>query len=639
MRLKNLLIITAIIIGLITGLLVYLGKDSIDLDNLVTTTGAINTPDPVTARETANGPVIGFSSSKNTFAWLGIPYGAPPVDQLRWKAPRPVQNWQQPLLALKNADPCPQPWTFLAAEGGSKGDMGGSEDCLYLNIWAPQKLSADSTDPSTKLPVMLWIHGGGNNLGSARFYQGHNIAADQQVIFVSLNYRLGQLGSLTHRAIRNTATNPEDASGNYGLLDIIAALGWVQANIHTFGGDADNVTVFGESAGGRNVFALMASPLATGLFHKAISQSGSSRTESLASAENFHDEQTQPGWPVSSNELVAQLLINLNIATDRSEAIGDVNNMTDAAIAGLLYKQSPEALMKANLQTARNRDRVHIPQLLRDGHVLPSQPFAEVFSNAETYNSVPMIIGSNRDEEKSLMASDPRFVDRQLGFRLNIKDRADYQRYAKYYSQRWHVLGGTEMARLMTGSQPSPQQNNIYSYRFDWDSSPKSWAANLPKLVGAGHGLEISFIFGDFAGGLRLPFLYGEETRDEREALSKAMMNYWGQFAHTGSPGKGRYLQQPDWIPWGENKPNTMIFDSVADGGWRMENYSPSVEDMITRIEADTEFKQQKDRCKLFVESFLISYHSSDFWDPERYSNLAGGGCREFDPYVFMDAF
>jgi para-nitrobenzyl esterase len=250
-----------------------------------------------------------------------------------------------------------------------------------------------------------------------------------------------------------------------------------------------------------------------------------------------------------------------------------------------------------------------------------------------------MIIGSNRDEEKSLMASDPRFVGRQLGFRLNIKDRADYQRYAKYYSQRWHVLGGTEMARLMTGSQPSPQQNNIYSYRFDWDSSPKSWAANLPELVGAGHGLEISFIFGDFGGGLRLPFLYGEETKDERQALSKAMMNYWGQFAHTGSPGRGRYLQQPDWTPWDENKPNTMIFDSVADGGWRMENYSPSVEDMITRIEADTEFKQQKDRCKLFVESFLISYHSSDFWDPERYSNLAGGGCREFDPYVFMDAF
>ncbi len=635
MRLKNMLVITAIMIALSAGLLLYLGHDKIDLDKIATTTGEINIPDPVTARETANGPVIGFSSSKNTFAWLGIPYGAPPVKELRWKAPRPVNNWQQPLLALQNADPCPQPWTFLAALGGSKGDMVGSEDCLYLNIWAPQKLSANTTDPAVKLPVMLWIHGGGNNLGSARFYQGQNIAADQQVIFVSLNYRLGQLGSLTHRAIRNNATNLEDASGNYGLLDIIAALKWVNTNIHTFGGDAGNVTVFGESAGGRNVFALMASPLAKGLFHKAISQSGSSRTESLASAENFYHDQTQPGWPVSSNELVAQLLINLKIATDRREAIGDVSDMTDAAIAGLLYKQSPEALMQAGLQTARNKDRVQIPQLLRDGHVLPFQPFAELFSNASTYNSVPMIIGSNRDEEKSLMVSDPRYVGRQLGIRLNIKDRLDYQRYAKYYSQRWHVLGGTEMARLMLASE----QSNIFSYRFDWDSSPKSWLANLPELVGAGHGLEISFVFGDFLGGLRVPFLYGEETRDDREALSKAMMNYWGQFAHTGSPGQGSYSQQPDWRAWADNKVNTMIFDSATDGGWRMENYSPSVEDMVARIEADTEFKQQRERCKLFVESFLISYHSSDFWDPQRYADLAGGGCKEHDPYQFMDAF
>lgn len=587
--------------------------------------------DPATLRDTDSGQVIGFSDSNNTFSWLGIPYAASPVGDLRWRAPQPPEQWPQQLAALKSTPACAQSWSFLAGEIGELGDVVGSEDCLYLNITAPRQLGVAASE--TKLPVMLWIHGGANTAGSARLYRGQNIAADQQVIFVSINYRLGPLGWFSHSALRNTAINPEDASGNYGLLDIIAALQWVQSNIQAFGGDANNVTVFGESAGGRNVFGLLASPLAKGLFHKAISQSGSTRTESQARAENFVDAQ-QPGWPNSSNEVLAQLLINQKTATDRDEAQIDLNSMADKAIAALLRQQTPEMLIKATMQLMDQPSILRIPQLFRDGHVLPSQPMAELFSQTDGYNAVPMIMGANRDEEKSFMARDPEFTSQQFGLRPSIRDSERYARYAAYYSQRWHMFGGNQMALLMGAANPDI---GIYSYRFDWDESPSSWLVNLPTLVGAGHGTEISFVFNEFGDGLNLPFKYTEASEPGRTALSKAMMSYWGQFAHHGSPDKGLFQQQPAWTPWRATNANTMILDSPADGGWRMEHYNPTPEDLMQRIEADSKIDSQEQRCRLFVESFLISQHSSDFWDAERYNALAGGGCSDYDPYQFGD--
>jgi para-nitrobenzyl esterase len=624
---RTIAIVAGVIALILIGLGANLSDNSINLDQAVVGKAVTHIPDPITARETASGPVIGFTDIANTFGWQGIPYAKAPVGQLRWRAPRPADSWQAPRLALRAPKPCIQSWSFLAGESGTSGDIVGGEDCLYLNIWAPQKPSA------SQLPVMLWIHGGGNNQGSSRFYQGQKLAADQQIIFVSVNYRLGHLGNFSHRSIRNSASSPEDASGNYGLLDIIAALRWIQTNIAVFGGDPGNVTVFGESAGGRNVFGLMASPLAKGLFHRAISQSGSSRTETLASAENFYDHST-PGWPFSANELLAEILINENIAIDRAEAVGDINSMSDQSIAALLYAQPPESLIKASLANTQNPDKMHIPQLLRDGHVLPEKPFAELFADPALYNAVPLIIGSNRDEERAFMASDPRFVRSYFGAIPSIRDRDDYRRFANYYNWRWHGLGGSEMARLMQGGS---EQNQVYSYRFDWDESPSSWIVDLPKLVGAGHGIEISFVFDDYIGAMRLPFFYGEDSLEGRTALSSAIMDYWGQFAHSGSPGTSSDGQ--DWLPWSPTGANTMILDSPADGGWRMEAFNPNIEDIITRIEADTEFDNQRQRCQLFVETFLISYQSADLWDLERYNNLAGGGCTQYSPYLFRDSY
>ena len=189
----------------------------------------------------------------------------------------------------------------------------GSEDCLFINVWSPEN--------SKSLPVMFWIHGGGNSVGEAAtsIYDGSRLARENNVVLVSINYRLGPLGWFRHPALRTNDTTPADNSGNYGTLDIILALQWVQENIQQFGGDATNVTVFGESAGAFDTLSLMASPLATGLFHKAISQSGGLNLNSIASAENYVDDD-EPGHPLSSQETVNQLLIQLGKASDRTAA-------------------------------------------------------------------------------------------------------------------------------------------------------------------------------------------------------------------------------------------------------------------------------------------------------------------------------
>jgi para-nitrobenzyl esterase len=629
-----------IVTALIACLIGYGTYTRLDIDNFNSISAKVHQANPGTLRDTVNGPVIGFSDSNDTFGWTGIPYAAPPLGDLRWRAPQPIADWQETLPVIEPGIACTQIWTFLAAEKGAKGDIVGSEDCLTLNVWSPQRLSADPSTTDAKLPVMVWIHGGGNSVGSSRQYQGQNLAEEQKIIFVSVNYRLGLLGSFTHKSIRSTAANALDASGNYGLLDIIAALNWIKSNIHAFGGDANNVTVFGESAGGRNIFALLASPLAKGLFHKAITQSGSVRSESLASAENYIDDE-QPGSQVGSNELLARLLVNQGISLDREEAKDDLSIMTDEAIAALLYQQPADRLIVNAYRDVGNPDTLQIPQLLRDGYVLPDKPFTDVFGNIDEYNGVPMIIGANRDEEKSFMARDPNFVKRQLGFYPSIIDKEKYERFAGYYSARWYILGVTEPAKAMQSAQVA--QGNltgrpgIYTYRFDWDESPSDWIVDFPSLVGAGHGLEIGFIFKDFVGGLQLPFLYGEESAPGRTALSKAMMNYWGQFAYTGSPGRGRYYQQPEWTAWAGSE--TMIFDSPDGGGWRMEKFAPSREDLTQQIEADKKITDQLVRCQLYVETFLMSYHSADFWDPERYKNLGGGGCANQNPYQLMEAF
>jgi len=231
--------------------------------------------DPTSERVTSTGKVRGFAAGNGAQGWLGIPYAAPPVGPLRWRAPRPARPWAGTREALVPGPVCPQLGGPLADVAPKEwGKVVGAEDCLTLNIWTPRHTPAELSALAEPYPVMLWIHGGGNTIGYGADYDGRVLAGTHKVIVVTINYRLGVLGWFNHPAVLAGAENADDASGNFGTLDTIAALQWVQDNIAAFGGDPERVTIFGESAGGVNVFALLASERAKGLFHGAISQSG-----------------------------------------------------------------------------------------------------------------------------------------------------------------------------------------------------------------------------------------------------------------------------------------------------------------------------------------------------------------------------
>ena len=264
--------------------------------------------EPDTLRETLSGPVVGFRD-RGVNVWLGIPFARPPKGDLRWRAPRSAVPWSDAMQVLAYGPECPQ----------NMMGFSGQEDCLYLNVWSPLEVPES-------LPVMFFIHGGANHIGSANaggLYDGQRFASNHDVVMVSTNYRLGPLGWFSHPGLAGEETDKlskKDNSGNYGTLDILAALEWVQGNIKNFGGDPDNVTIFGESAGASNVLSMMISPLAEGLYHKAISQSGGIRLIPMDVAQDYHVEGA--GHPLSARELTSRMLLKSGLAVDQEDARG-----------------------------------------------------------------------------------------------------------------------------------------------------------------------------------------------------------------------------------------------------------------------------------------------------------------------------
>src|SRR5262245_2106414 len=213
--------------------------------------------DPATRRTTAQGVVVGSLGSEGTHAWHGIPFAQPPVGALRWRAPLPAKPWDGVREALADAPQCAQPPPILGGDANPDGSS-GSEDCLYLNVFAPAFAPDAVPTGDERRPVMVWIHGGGNSIGGASLYDGGFLAAAHGVVLVAVQYRLGPFGWLRHASLRGGPDlSAEDRSGNFGTLDLIEALRWVKRNAAAFGGDPERVTVFGESAGGRNTFTML----------------------------------------------------------------------------------------------------------------------------------------------------------------------------------------------------------------------------------------------------------------------------------------------------------------------------------------------------------------------------------------------
>lgn len=564
--------------------------------------------DAKATRQTAQGTLVGFVEQQGTMAWLGVPYAQPPVGALRWKAPRPPASWQGTREATRYGGLCPQLNGMLAG-GVSDADVAGSEDCLTLNVVTPPFTPEQAAQE--KRPVMVWIHGGGNTIGTSNVYGlMRNLALRHGVVVVSVNYRLGVLGWFHHPALVDPGASPEDNSGNFGTLDLIEGLKWVSANIAAFGGDPSNVTVFGESAGGFNVFSLLASPLARGLFHRAISQSGMPGSVELSAAKGFVDDVgPAKGVEGSSGEVLIAQLIADGKAADRVQAKQRLATMSAADIATFLRGRTAEQLLSPFKAGAPGFGMYRAPALLRDGHVLPSGTVLESLAQRPP---VPVLLGTNRDEFKLFMLGNPKYVTRFIG--LFVRDQAVYDRDSKYVSDLWRAVGSDAPAKALKQAG-SP----VFAYRFDWDEEPAYFLANLEKLLGAAHGLEIGFVFDDEAGEFDPFRVNSKDNEAGRIPLARAMSSYWVQFARTGNPGRGVDGTLPEWSDFGDGQ--VMLLDSTAGGGLRLQPGVVTVDEIEQRLWSEPTM-DEKTRCEAARQMFSTFVNTGAAMTPERMARI-----------------
>lgn len=587
---------------LITGLALVVG--GLFMSRLETEGGPLTlTVDSSTFRDTVSGPVVGGISPSGAQVWLGIPYAAPPVGDLRWRAPVSPKRWVRGRESLSFGSVCPQFASALSASSEESGTLIGSEDCLSLNVFAPAGITTDAA-----LPVMVFIHGGGNTIGSAIPYESSAFVQEQGVLMVTLNYRLGALGWFSHAALREGAS-AEDASGNFALLDMVAALRWVQDNIANFGGDPSRVTVFGESAGGRNIYGLLASPKAEGLFHGAIVQSGFPGTFTRARAEK-PAEDPQPGHPNGSHALAVAWL-------DQDSGAELITQMPNSELARYMRNLSIDELF-APLYTPAGMYRS--PALFRDGVVLPEEPLTKIFSDPARWNRMPLMIGGNRDEMKLFLVLSGRHTSNLLGVIPQVDDPERYELLNRYHSDAWKATGVDLPLSLISKSSPDTA---LFAYRFDWDSMQNNWLVNLPELLGATHALELDFLFGPLISRV-VPGVFYAGNRESRETLGRTMRDYWAGFAYSGRPGSGRSAAQPVWPKWSVDQPNLMLLDDIEDGGVRPEPISMTVASLKRRLSEEDALPDRL-RCALYVDLFLDNNGLSEQFVTKEYQALGCG--------------
>lgn len=555
-------------------------------------------PDEASRRMLNRGEVIGFASDPGAHVWRGIPFASPPEGDLRWRSPRSPAAWEGTLEALEYGPSCIQ---FAPPGGGrdgaSAGSVTGSEDCLYLNVYAPRFAPNQVPIGDARLPVMFWIHGGGNTIGDATLYDGGLLATQQRVIVVTVHYRLGALGWFTHPALRGGGTTSDDRSGNYGTLDLVRGLEWVQENIAAFGGDPGRVTVFGESAGGSNTFSMLLSPRAGGLFQRAIVQSGSARTSTLAEAENFIDDLENPGSPYSSSEVIVKHLVKDGTAKDRTHGKTVLAGMKNSEIQAYLRGLDADELLSVYDGSGMG-GMYRSPELIADGRVLPQGDPLIAFAKGN-YNRVPTILGTNRDENRlfNLFGSD--HVTRAFGIPLWLNDEEQFVTDAEYQTKMWKVRGVDGPAVRMREHQgPS-----VFAYRFDWDEEGRLLLLDLSSGLGAAHGFEIPFVFGWLTMGPITSNVFPEEGAAGARKLSNAMMSYWGRFAYSGDPGTGQDGDLPQWASW-SNAPDGetfIVFDTEQGGGVRMSTQAGLTRDtVLAQIAGDDRLKDPLNRCALY---------------------------------------
>jgi para-nitrobenzyl esterase len=548
--------------------------------------------DPASRRTTPSGDVVGISGRYGSFVWLGLPYAAPPVGELRWRAPQPPAHWSGVREALEPGAPCVQ---YASPLGGIRTARAntpvGAEDCLTLNVYAPR-----GATPTSFLPVMVWIHGGGNTIGAGTLYDGGNLAASRDVVVVTVNHRLGPFGWFRHEALRAGAANDVERSGNFGTLDLVRALEWVQSHIASFGGDPARVTVFGESAGATNIMTLLLTPEAVGLFHRAILQSGGFHMSDLARAEAFTEERL-PFVQNTSNEAIARMLVAAGRARDRADAQATLGRMPPGELATWIRALDARDVLGA-YDPLPGIGMIVMPLVFADDEVLPSDPHLERLRRADGWNRVPIMIGTNRDESKIFLFAAPEWVHWWFGIMPRMIEPDRYQVVGETMSTMWKATGVDEPATAMRASGAT----DVYAYRFDWDEEPTLLGTDLSRMLGAFHGLEIPFVFGHFDVGRDGNRMFTHENEPGRTRLADAMMSYWTAFATTGRPGGGRDGTLPVWPAWESEKPSFLVLDTEAGGGIRTSTETVTRAGVFAAIEADPRLAAPRDRCLLYHE-------------------------------------
>lgn len=474
--------------------------------------------------------VVEGTKEEDLDIYKGIPYAKAPVDELRWCPPQPPESWSGTRSCTEFSAACTQE-TFPEVIDMKIMDVPGpqSEDCLYLNVWSQHS-------EGEKRPVMLWIHGGGLGLGAASqpLYDGQHLAR-KGVVVVTINYRMGALGFLHLDTVTGGAI---PATGNEGFLDQIAALEWVRDNILCFGGDPDNVTIFGESAGGWSVTALMAMPKAKGLFHKAIAQSG-----------------------------VSNAALSLEHAADLGkEFLGDVANDPNDADSlraipadkvlsvGSSFVRSVEALLTGTGEA----NRYH--RAVIDGDILPASVLDSI--TAGSSSDVILLAGTTRDEMAAPVppGASPEELEgivSQSAYGIETKEMIELYRESR--TKRLARVGDADVASAISTDammrvpcirliEAQRQHQPAYHYIVTWATPAGDGAA------GANHGIELGFVFGTHGIDQDHAMAFGDGPA--ASGLANAVMDAWTNFAKTGNPSSETL---GSWPEYGESRATMMI--------------------------------------------------------------------------------
>jgi para-nitrobenzyl esterase len=326
---------------------------------------------------------------------------------------------------------------------------------------------------------------------------------------------------------------------------------------------------------------------------------------------------------LSSREWLSLQLQYAGKAADAPAARALQQSMSASDIRSFMYSRSAAQVLQG---LSGNAGMYRAPQNFRDGLVLPKDTLYAVFRDPGRYNSVPLITGTNRDEMKLFMAQNPRYVDLKFGFLPSIKDPQRYDIVAAYLSDIWKALAVDGAASVISrnGGQP------VYAYRWDWDEGGKNWFIDYSTLLGAGHGLEVAYIFNNFEDGIAVPGLYNSDNISGRDLLGAQMRSYWSEFAETGNPGRGRSGTLPLWRPWSDEGPNLMLLDTAAGGGLRMVREPMTIAILKQRLAEDSGFADLRERCALYVELFLLANDGADVWNKNDYNAI---GCGKFEPW------